>query len=57
MFCEKGVLQLYQKEIQAQVLSNQIYEIFKNAYFEEHMGTTAFVSWERLHIHEALIIK
>ena len=36
--------QLYLKETQAQVLSCEIYEIFKSIYFEEHRRTTASAS-------------
>ena len=33
-------LQYYQKETPTQVFSCEIYEVFKNTYFEEHLRTT-----------------
>ena len=36
-------LQLYLKETPKQVFSSEIWEIFKNTFFEEHLSTTAFV--------------
>ena len=41
-------LQLYLKETSTPVLSCEIFEIFKNTYFEEYLRMTAFVvsfSW------------
>ena len=34
-------LELYQKETLTQLLSCEICEIFKNAYFEDHLRTAA----------------
>ena len=38
-------LQLYQKETPTQVFFCEIYEIFKNIYFEEQLLMTAFESF------------
>ena len=42
-------LQLYYKETSIRVFSCEIFEIFKNTYFEEHLQTTASTDCTRDH--------
>ena len=40
--CRPEDLRFYLKDTSAQLFSSEYYEIFKSAYFEEHLRATAF---------------